>query len=266
MHVIITENEKILAERAVEYIIKFIHKKPDCVLGLATGKTPIAVYEGLISAHKRRKVSFKDVTTFNLDEYIGIPLDHKQSYSFYMDMNFFSHIDIQPENSNIPNSFAGDPYEVSEEYERKIEEKGGIDLQLLGIGSNGHIGFNEPTSSLSSRTRIKTLTPQTIKDNSAFFGKGEFQPTQAITMGIGTIMEADTIILLASGAKKAQAVANMVEGPVSAFCPATALQFHKKTVVIVDKEAGHQLKNKEYYMHVDHLTGEGDNFYDFIGI
>ena len=235
-------------------------------MGLATGSTPLETYACLIEACTKGVISFKEVRTFNLDEYVGIPPDHPRSYRYFMDMELFSRIDILPENTHIPIGYHVDPYESSKNYEKEIEKAGGVDLQILGIGSNGHIGFNEPSSSLNSRTRIKSLTRQTIEDNARFFKQGEFQPIQAITMGIKTIMEADTIILIAYGASKAKSVKAAIEGPVSSFCPASILQFHEKAVFVIDEQAASLLENKQYYEHVDELTAHGENFYKFIDI
>lgn len=258
MEVIIVEKPEQVAQRAASIIIQTIERKPDAVLGLATGSTPVATYEELIRRHKAGEVSFAEVSTVNLDEYVGIPATHPQSYRTFMNEKLFNHINIPPSRTNVPDGMMDNPMVAGPAYEQTIHNLGGIDLQLLGIGANGHIGFNEPTSSLASRTRLKTLTRRTIEDNSRFFEKGEFQPSMAITMGIQTIMEARRVILLAVGESKARAVADMIEGPLSAMCPASALQMHPKTSVLIDQAAASELQMNDYYNWVlsrqDELT------------
>ena len=204
----------------------------------------------LLSAANKKQLSFKNVSTFNLDEYIGVEANNRISYRQYMNTNIFDHIDIDIQKTHIPDGMANDPQQESKNYEKTIQDTGGIDLQILGIGSNGHIGFNEPTSSLASRTRVKTLTRSTIHDNSKLLVEGEFQPRLAITMGIATIMEAQQIALLATGESKANAVKATIEGPLSAMCPGSVLQMHPNTAVIIDDAAAHQLDLKEYYKDV----------------
>ncbi|HAR35520.1 MAG TPA: glucosamine-6-phosphate deaminase, partial [Acidobacteria bacterium] len=188
--------------------------------------------------------------TFNLDEYVGLSPDHPASFHRFMWDNLFSQINIKPENVHIPDGLASDIQAYCERYEKEIKEAGGIDIQVLGLGTNGHIGFNEPSSSLSSRTRIKTLTAQTRKNNANFFGGEDHVPYHAITMGIGTILEARTCLLLAFGQKKARAIALAVEGPVTAMVPASALQLHPRAIIILDREAASELKNLDYYQWV----------------
>jgi glucosamine-6-phosphate deaminase len=250
MEIIICKDANAVAELAARMIISDMQKKPNIVLGLATGSTPVSLYKKLISAEKSREVSFRKVTTFNLDEYVGLKPTNPQSYRAFMNENLFHHVNINIKNTHIPKGDSANPLKEGPAYERKIKRAGGIDLQILGIGANGHVGFNEPTSSLGSRTRVKALTERTIRDNNRFFTPGEFQPQLAITMGIQTILEAKRIILLATGASKARAVADAAEGPVSAMCPASALQFHPKTCFIVDEEAATELKLKDYYKWV----------------
>ena len=246
MEVIILKEPQQIAKKCADIFEKTIREKNNAVLGLATGSTPILLYRELVERYQQQLLSFKNVVTFNLDEYVGLDPQHSQSYSYFMQQNLFRHIDISPENTHLPNGVAQNPICESREYENKIRAYG-IDLQLLGLGSNGHIGFNEPTSSLGSQTRIKTLAPQTIEDNSRFFSADEFQPTLAITMGIGTIMSAKRIVLLAIGEKKARAIQQAIEGPVSAWCPASALQMHAHTTFIIDEEAARLLQMKDYY-------------------
>lgn len=247
MEVIVQENTQEVARRAADMVCLAIDRKPDLVLGLATGSTPVALYEELVRRCAKGRVSFKTVTTFNLDEYVGLAPDHPQSYRRFMDEHFFNHIDIDPAHTHLPRGDAANPVEAAAEYDRMIEEAGGIDLQILGLGGNGHIGFNEPTSSLSSHTRIKTLTRSTMRDNARFFDPGEFKPFNALTMGIGSIMEARRILMLATGERKAEAVAAMIEGPITSMHPASILQMHDNAVVIVDEEAAGRLQMRDYY-------------------
>ncbi|WP_020410809.1 glucosamine-6-phosphate deaminase [Hahella ganghwensis] len=253
MRVIIAENADNVAFYGAQQCVHQLQSKPESVLGLATGSTPIALYEQLIQQCREGKISFAGVWTFNLDEYIGIDEQHPQSYRSFMQEHLFDHVDIERENTHIPKGML-DPEEESREYEAKITSAGGIDLQILGVGRNGHIGFNEPTSSLGSRTRVKTLAPDTIRDNSRFFSSDEEQPHLAITMGIGTIMEARKIILLAAGENKADAVKALVEGPMTAMQPASVLQMHTNALVIVDKAAAQKLEMIEYYQWVQQET------------
>lgn len=248
MEVIILEDSNAVAQLGAQRIVELIEKKPNAVLGLATGSTPISMYQQLIQLHRQEQVNFGRVTTFNLDEYIGINSDNPQSYHSFMRRELFDAIDISLINTHLPACKQSDnPRQMGAAYEASIVEAGGIDLQVLGIGSNGHIGFNEPTSSLSSRTRVKTLSPTTVKDNSRLFDEGEFQPYLAMTMGIGTILDARRVLLLAVGKEKATAVCDAVEGPLTAMCPASALQLHERATLIVDKAAASTLKNAEYY-------------------
>jgi len=233
--------------RIVENLLR---KKPRAVLGLATGSTPLGLYRELIRMHHEDGLDFSQVTTFNLDEYVGLSAEHPASYHRYMDENFFDHVNISQERIHIPDGTTPDIPAFCAQYEAEIHNAGGIDLQILGIGHDGHIGFNEPSSSLASHTRIKTLAKETIEANQRFFSSAKEVPHHVITMGIGTIMEAQTCLLLAFGDTKAQAVAAMAEGPVTAMCPASALQFHRQTVLIVDEPAGGLLKRAEYYRHV----------------
>ncbi|WP_372365978.1 glucosamine-6-phosphate deaminase [Candidatus Uabimicrobium sp. HlEnr_7] len=249
MEVIILKEPHQIANKCADIFEQAIIEKNNAVLGLATGSTPMLLYKELVNRYERGRLSFRNVITFNLDEYVGLSPQHSQSYSYFMQKHLFEHIDISSRNTHLPDGIAENPIYESEKYEAKIRGCG-IDLQLLGLGSNGHIGFNEPTSSLGSQTRIKTLTPQTVKDNSRFFTEGEFQPTLAITMGIGTITSAKRIVLLAIGKKKACAIKQAIEGPLSAWCPASALQMHPRTTFIIDEEAASLLKMKEYYRWV----------------
>lgn len=247
MEVIISNTYEELSKAAAAMVAKTLNAKPNAVLGLATGSTPLGLYKELIRMHKEEGLDFSHVTTFNLDEYVGLKPNHPQSYRYFMQENLFDHINIAPQNTHLPSATTDDHEMFCESYERMIDECGGIDLQVLGIGSDGHIGFNEPTSSLSSRTRIKTLTRQTIKDNSRFFEAGENVPTYAITMGVGTILEAKKVILLASGEGKASVIADAIEGPVTSMCTASALQFHERAIYYLDTAAASKLKMRDYF-------------------
>lgn len=251
MKVVILKDAAEVAQYGAEIFVKQINKKSNSVLGLATGSTPVALYEELIAANKSGKVSFKDVSSFNLDEYMGIEGDHPQSYRHFMNENLFNHVDIDKANTQVPPGNAANPIEACEKYENDIEAMGGIDIQLLGIGRNAHIGFNEPSSSLASRTRVKTLTKATIDDNARFFAADEHQPHLSITMGIGTILESKKVVLLATGEGKAEAIQATVEGPVTAACPASALQLHRDAVLIIDEAAATKLADKEFYKHIE---------------
>lgn len=250
MEIIIHQNSQSACEYAARMIEKLILKKPNAVLGLATGGTPVPVYQSLIEKHQKSGLDFSKVTSFNLDEYVGVAPDHETSYHRFMKENLFSKINISPEKTHIPDGLTKDVDAHCAEYEKQIIAAGGIDLQLLGIGAEGHIGFNEPSSSLQSRTRIKTLLERTREDNKRFFAPGEKVPHHAITMGIGTIMEARTVVLLAFGKSKAKAVAESVEGPISARMPASILQMHPKAVILLDEASASELEMKDYYQYV----------------
>ena len=256
MEVLIFPDASSLARKSADLVESQIKTFPDSVLGLATGSTPLGLYQELIRRHQQEGLCFAGVKTFNLDEYVGIPSNHPQSYRTFMDENLFDRIDIEKSNTQVPDGMAENPLEVGPAYEQSIQEAGGIDLQVLGVGTDGHIGFNEPTSSPKSITRVKTLTKQTIEDNSRFFEPGEFQPTLAITMGIQTILDARRILLLAHGENKAEAIRDMVEGPLSAFCPASALQFHQRTTVLIDEAAASKLTLGNYYKFVGEMQDE----------
>ena len=251
MEIIIQPTYTKLVAVSAEIVRDALLKKPNLVLGLATGSTPIGLYEALIRMHKTDGLDFSGVTTFNLDEYVGIPPNHPYSYHTFMETHFFRAINIPPENCHIPQSTAVAHEEFCERYEAAIVAAGGIDIQVLGIGKDGHIGFNEPSSSLGSRTRIKTLTQSTLAANAPHFGDSvDAVPKMAITMGVGTIMDAKQCLLLASGASKAAAVAHAVEGPITAEVPASVLQMHPRTIVVINEAAAAQLKRVDYYKQV----------------
>ena len=235
-----------ISDRAAEIVTNQIRKKPDSVIGFATGGTPLGLYERLIRNHKEHGLDFSKVTTFNLDEYVGLSPDHDQSYHYFMWTNLFYHVNVDPSRVHIPQGMADDIDGFCEWYEHKIEQAGGIDLQILGIGGNGHIAFNEPGSSLGSRTRIKTLTEKTINDNSRFFDDPEQVPRYAITMGIGTIMDARNLLLLGSGEGKANAIKATLEGPITAMVPATIVQLHRQASVLIDEAAASKLAYRHH--------------------
>ncbi|MDE0570520.1 MAG: glucosamine-6-phosphate deaminase [Verrucomicrobiales bacterium] len=250
MEIIIRPTKEQCASIGGRIIANLIKRKPDAVLGLATGSTPIPLYSELARMHKDEGLSFSEITTFNLDEYIGLSGDHPCSYQFFMNEELFGKIDIRSDFTHIPNGEAGDIESECLEYEQAIRSSGGIDLQVLGIGSDGHIGFNEPGSSLGSRTRIKTLTGKTIEDNARFFDNSNQVPRHCITMGVGTIMDSASLILIAFGEGKADIISKAVEGPVSAMVPASILQLHPSVRVIVDEAAASKLANIDYYNEV----------------
>ena len=247
MEIIICKTKEEASRKAADLVTALVKSNPKAVLGLATGSTPVEMYKCLIADNKAKKVSFKGVRSWNLDEYWGLPPTHDQSYRSFMDETLFDSIDIVKKNTHVLNGLAKDWRKEVTAYEAAIKKAGGIDLQVLGIGSDGHIAFNEPGSSLASRTRIVSLTPQTIKDNARFFKKAADVPRQALSMGVGSIMEAKRIVLLAFGANKADAVKAMVEGGVSQFCTASALQMHPDAWVFCDAAAASKLKLKTYY-------------------
>lgn len=233
----IVETPDKVAQKAASLVADFIQAKPNAVLGLATGSTPVPTYRRLVQMHHKNGLSLAHITTFNLDEYVGLPESHGQSYRFFMDQNLFQHIDIPPEQTHVPNGLAPDPDQECKAFESKIQSAGGVDLWLLGIGHNGHIAFNEPGSSSDSRTRLINIAPETITANSRFFDHLSQVPRQALTVGIATILEARKILLLATGKDKALAVSKAVNGPISANWPASALQHHPDCTFILDQEA-----------------------------
>ena len=248
MLVFITADYAALSREAARIIANAMRKKSDLRLGLATGDTQLGVYRELVRMHREERLDFSRVVTFNLDEYIGLPAGHPQSFRSVMHRNLFDHVNITAAQIHIPDGSPRDNFdEVCQQYEEEIRHAGGIDLQVVGIGKDGHIGFNEPSSSLASRTRPKTLMQQTINDNRHNFSSGEEPPEAAITMGIGTILEARQILLLASGPAKAKAVALAVEGPVTASVSASALQMHRDVTALVDRDAAADLQHQDYY-------------------
>ncbi|MCK4258792.1 MAG: glucosamine-6-phosphate deaminase [Halanaerobiales bacterium] len=245
MKIIVTADANEMSKKASELFIEEINRNSEMVLGLATGSTPVGLYNQLIEAYRAGKVDFSKVKTFNLDEYYGLATDHPASYHFFMQQNLFSHINISPENVHIPNGVSEDVERYCKEYEEMIKEAGGIDLQLLGIGENAHIGFNEPGTALGAKTQLIQLAQKTIDSNARFFLNKEDVPKKAISMGIKTIMRSRKIVLLASGEKKAQAIYNTVVGTVESSVPASVLQLHPDVVLIIDREAVALLEPKD---------------------
>lgn len=251
MEVLIRKDEETGCLLAARIIARMVREKPDCVLGLATGRTPLQLYQELIRMHRNDRLDFSRVTTFNLDEYVGLPATHEQSYRYFMQENLFRHINIDAKRTHVPNGTASDLHAECRDYEQRILDAGGIDLQLLGLGRNGHIGFNEPSGSLRSRTWIKILSEQTLTDNSAVFGSLAAMPRHAITMGIGTILDTRRCLLLAFGPPKTRAVERMIEGPLSAICPASALQLHPRATVVIDEASASALQYAAHYRWID---------------
>ncbi|WP_068773497.1 glucosamine-6-phosphate deaminase [Paenibacillus sp. FJAT-26967] len=227
-----------LNEAGAGIIAALVQTKPDAVLGLATGSTPIGIYEELVKAYKKGRVSFKSVSTYNLDEYVGLPVDHPESYHSYMNQHLFSHIDAAPERIRIPNGNAADLQEECASYNRELEEVKQVDLQILGLGHNGHIGFNEPADSLQNGTHLVELDHKTREANARFFPSIDDVPTHALTMGVGTILKAKMLLLVVRGADKAEILHRALTGPITTQCPASLLQTHPNLVVLLDAEAG----------------------------
>jgi len=247
VRIIIEQDSGAVARRAANFIADLLRRRPACVLGLATGSSPIGTYQELIRLHREEGLDFSQATTFNLDEYAGLGPDHPQSYRFFMQQQLFDHVNFAAGRTHVPDGLADDFSASCADYEAAIRVAGGIDLQLLGIGADGHIAFNEPGSSLSSRTRLKSLVRETIRDNARFFGSEDLVPRLAVTMGVGTILEARQCVLVAYGCGKAEAVRGMVEGPITASNTASALQLHPHVCVVLDEQAASLLERREYY-------------------
>lgn len=245
MRLLVEENYEELSRVCAEKIVEVVRNKPDAILGLATGSTPEGVYKYLIKYYEEGLVDFSKVTTFNLDEYVGLPANDPNSYRYYMNDKLFKHINVKPENIHIPNGTSDNYEEECREYDKLIEDMGGIDLQLLGIGNNGHIGFNEPSSFLYRGTHITDLTEETIKANSRFFEDEKDVPRKAITMGIGNILHAKSIILIANGYAKSDIIADIIEGNITTTIPASVLHLHSNVLVITDEQAASKL-NKSH--------------------
>ncbi|BBZ27486.1 glucosamine-6-phosphate deaminase [Mycolicibacterium madagascariense] len=248
MEVVVCQDAAEIGDIAADAIVALLDRRPDAVLGLATGSSPLAIYDELAARYDAGLVSFRQARGFTLDEYVGLPIDHPERYRTVIDTVFASRVDFAPGAVQGPDGAASDVPAACAAYEEAIRAAGGVDLQILGIGTDGHVGFNEPGSSLASRTRIKTLTKQTRIDNARFFG-GDLDavPTHCLTQGLGTIMEARHLILVATGRSKAEAVHHLVEGPVSAMWPATILQHHPHVTVLLDEAAARRLQLIDYY-------------------
>jgi len=248
MEVVIRQHEQQCGVTAAEIFADAV-RSGATTLGLATGSSPLSVYRELIRRHRREGLSFAAAQAFLLDEYVGLPPSHPQSYAHVIRTVLTDHIDIDPERVHGPNGVAADIFAAADEYDALIADSGPVDVQLLGIGGNGHIGFNEPGSSLGSRTRVKTLTEQTRHDNARFFSSIDEVPRHVITQGLGTISAARHLVLIATGSHKAQAVAAAAEGPLTASCPASVLQLHPHVTVVVDEAAAAGLKNADFYRY-----------------
>ena len=260
MEVIIQPTEEAAASLVARIVARELRANPNLVLGLATGRTMECLYRHLVRLHQTAKLDFSLCRTFNLDEYVGLFPSDPNSYRYYMNHHLFRHVNLDPRNTYLPNGLAENLDEECRRYEATIERFGGIDLQILGIGKAGHIGFNEPLSALRSRTRVKALTPTTLKQNAAAFGGEEHMPRRAITMGVGTILECRRCLLLATGASKANVIAKAVEGPITSMISATALQLHARSTVIVDEEAAASLAEKDYYRWIFANEPEWEDF------
>ncbi len=264
MEILIRENYDEMSKTAANIITNQINANPKSILGLATGSTPIGTYKELIRMHKSGVLDFSQIVSFNLDEYLGISIDldkpynEDQSYKRFMWEELFKHINIKEDNYYVPNGLAEDPHKFCKSYEQQIKEAGGIDLQVLGIGGDGHIAFNEPGTSFNSRTHITALTQQTLDDNYELFYKEsgiprDDMPHFAITMGVGTILDSRHALLLASGERKAEVIAEAIEGPLTSQITSSALQLHPKVTVVVDEAAASMLKRADHYKHVEKM-------------
>ena len=260
MEVIIRPNPDAAARLAAGLIAKDLRANPHLVLGLATGRTMESVYHLLAGMHREERLDFSLCRTFNLDEYVGLPPDDPRSYRHYMDEHLFRHVNVDPRNTHLPNGMAKDLDKECEKYEHAIQRFGGIDLQMLGIGRAGHIGFNEPLSAFKSRTRVKALAPLTLEQNAEFFGGANKVPRRAITMGVGTILDSRRALLLATGTDKAEIIAKAVEGPITSMISATALQLHARCTVVVDEAAASRLAGSEYYRRIFATEPEWEEF------
>ena len=252
MDIIICKDKEQAAHMVAGYIDRAIRRKPDIVLGLATGSTPVLMYKDLIRRHREEGLDFSKVRSWNLDEYVGLEPTHPASYRYFMNDQLFDHVNIDKANTHVPDGLATDFEAAAAAYEAGIAADGGIDIQVLGIGSDGHIGFNEPTTSLVARTHVQTLMLGTRQDNARLFfgGRLEEVPTRAITMGTGTVLDSRTAVLMAFGKGKAPAIAATVEGSISHMTPASALQMHRDAKVFIDEEAASLLKHIDFYRAV----------------
>jgi len=250
MEIVIQADPEVAGDLVAQEIVRLFAAKPTAVLGLATGSSPLPIYRALRARFKAGEVSFAQGQAFTLDEYVGLPEGHPESYRAVIRNEIVDHLDLPASSLHTPDAHGGDLEAAAAAYDRSITEAGGVDLQILGIGENGHIGFNEPGGSLASRTHVGTLTASTREANARFFGGNPDEvPTQCITQGLGTIMEARALVLVATGEKKAQAIAQLVEGGVSQKWPATIMQHHPRATVIVDEAAAAHLELADYYRH-----------------
>lgn len=247
MEVVIQPSAADVAGIVADAVEALLRRKPNAVLGLATGSSPLATYAELVARHRAGRVSFAEASGFLLDEYIGLPVGHPQSYRSFIERHFTGLVDFAPSAVHSPDGSAADIPAVCVAYEAAIRAADGIDLQLVGIGGDGHVGFNEPISSLSSRTRVKTLTDATRADNARFFANLDEVPHHVVTQGIGTILDAHHVVLIATGASKASPVRQAIEGPLAAICPASALQLHRHATVVIDEAAAAELTLTDYY-------------------
>ena len=260
MEVIILPSADNATDLVARIIARDLRRNPRLVLGLATGRTMETVYARLVRLHREDALDFSTCRTFNLDEYVGLPASDVNSYRHYMNQRLFTQVNIDLQNTHLPDGVAEDFKAECASYEALIAQCGGIDLQLLGIGNNGHLGFNEPLSAFNSRTCVKILSPVTLKQNAGFFPSLDQMPRRAITMGVGTILDCRQCVLLATGADKAAIVAQAVEGPITSMITATALQWHRECVVVLDEAAASQLKQTDYYRWVFANQPEWDFF------
>lgn len=248
MEVIVCPDEAAVAEVAAAKMARVIRDRgPHAVLGVATGSSPLGVYRALARRAASGSLDLARARAFALDEYVGLPHGHPQSYAEVIRVTVTEPLGLDPSHVHVPDGFAEDIEAACAAFEQLIRDVGGVDVQLLGIGTNGHIGFNEPTSSLASRTRIKTLTARTRTDNKRFFGSLDEVPRHCVTQGLGTIMDARNVVVVAQGSGKARAVAGLVEGPVTAMCPGSVLQLHPRATVVIDEAAAAELQLREYY-------------------
>jgi len=249
MQVIIAESGERVGQLAAAKVAQLVRRQPDAVIGLATGSSPLAIYADLARQVRAGDLDCSAVRAFALDEYVGLPVDHPESYHSVLRREVVDPLQMDPGRLHVPDGMADDLAAACAAYERRIVETGPVALQILGVGANGHIGFNEPTSSFASRTRIKTLAPQTRADNARFFASPEEVPAHCLTQGLATILDAAQLVLVAQGTTKANAVAALVEGPVTSMCPGSALQLHADATVIVDEEAAGRLRLADYYRY-----------------
>ena len=260
MEIVIVRDADEVGRVAALKIASVVQRDPEAVLGLATGSSPTGIYASLAARVAAGELDFGRASGFALDEYVGIPLEHPESYASVIERDVVVPLGMDASKVHVPDGRASDVEAAVVEYERAIADAGGIDIQILGIGANGHIGFNEPTSSFASRTRIKTLAPQTRADNARFFDDPSQVPTHCLTQGLGTILDAHEVVLVAQGSSKASAVAGMVEGPLGAMCPGSALQLHRHATIVVDEAAAALLQLADYYRYTYENKPEWQRF------